>query len=693
MPTPFVPPPTRRDDLIEALHGVSVPDPYRWLEDGEDPAVARWTREQDAASTRFLHSLPGRGQIEARLGALLGLGEVQDARVAGKALFTLRRERGREQPTLVVRDGFDGEDRSLVDLSAEAPDAVLGLDWWYPSADGALLAYGVSEGGDEWSDLRVRDVASGRDLDERIPRVRSASIAWFPDNTGFYYTRYPRSGEVPAGMENYCRRVYRHALGTAWIDDPLVWGEGRGETELPNVQLDPDGRWLVIDVDFGWARTEIYAQDLHRPGDGFREITPPGGSTHEITCLRDGVLYSRTHSEAPNGRLVGCRLAGGDTWQVIVPERAGAVLEQVAPTSGGFVTAEIERALPVVRRYVVDGTPLGDVALPGIGSVPFVHGAVTSDVAVVGYHSFLTPTSVLAVDGEEPVREIMRPELPDGFDPTDYTISREWYASKDGTEVPMFIVHRAGIERNGRNPTLLHGYGGYGVVTGSRYVPDLPLWLEAGGVYASPCLRGGGEFGMGWHLDGMLDRKHHTFDDMIAAAEHLIATGMTSPDHLGVRGVSNGGLVVGAAITRRPELFRAVRAAMPLMDMLRYHLFKIARIWIPEYGSAEDPDQFAYLARYSPYHQVRDGVAYPATLLTCALNDSRVDPLHARKMAARLQAATSGGADRPVLLRADDEAGHGAGKPISQQQTEIADMWAFFGWALGVHWPEDDPPV
>lgn len=685
MPSAFTPPPTPHVEHVDEMHGMRIADPYRWLEDSADPAVTLWTRQQDEASSGFLRSLPARERIERRLDVLMGVAEVQDVQVAGTKLFTLWREKGREQPTLFVRDSLHATDRVLLDLSGEASDAVLGLDWWYPTHDGALVAYGVSEGGDEWSDLRVRDVVTGEDLPERIPRVRSASIAWFPDNTGFYYTRYPRPGEVSAGKENYFRRVYRHELGAPWADDPLVWGEGRGETEMPNVRLDPDGRWLVIDVDFGWSRTEIYALDLHQPEDGFREITPPGDSTHEIVCLRDGVLYSRTHSDAPNGQLIGCRLAEA-AWQVVIPERDGIVLEAVAPTSKGFVSAEIECAVPVVRRYTIDGQPLGDVPLPGLGMVPFIHGSLTSDVAAVGYYSFLSPTTVLAVDGTLPVRVLIEPELPERFDPAEYTISREWFTSKDGTEVPMFLVHRTGLARDSQNPTLLHVYGGYGLVTGSRYLPDLPLWLEMGGVYASPCLRGGGELGMAWHRDGMLDRKQHTIDDAVAAAEHLIATGITSPNRLGIRGVSAGGLVVGAAVTQRPDLFRAARAAMPLTDMLRYHLFKIARIWIPEFGSAENPEQFPYLHAYSPYHHVENGITYPAMLLTCALNDSRVDPLHARKMAARMQAATAGGADRPVLLRADDEAGHGAGKPISQQQTEFADMWAFFGWALGVDW-------
>jgi prolyl oligopeptidase len=276
--------------------------------------------------------------------------------------------------------------------------------------------------------------------------------------------------------------------------------------------------------------------------------------------------------------------------------------------------------------------------------------------------------------------------MPAGFDPADYVIAEEWFTSRDGTRIPMFLVHRRDLVRDGAAPTVLHGYGGFRVVMGSLYWSDLPVWLEHGGVYATACLRGGGEFGMEWHRAGMLERKQNVFDDVIAAAEHLIAIGVTSPKHLGVRGASNGGLLAGAAITQRPDLFRAARSAMPLLDMLRYHLFQIARIWIPEYGCADDPDQFRYLYDYSPYHHVEEGVAYPALLLTCALNDSRVDPMHARKMAARLQAATSGGADRPILLRADEEAGHGAGQPLDSRVREDADAWTFFGWALGIDW-------
>lgn len=686
----FTPPATPRGNTVDQIHDVEVPDPYRWLEDSSDPDVVRWTRNQNDASAAFLRSLPGRNAIEVRLSDLLQVEQVNEARIAGGIIFTLRRERGRQQPTLFIRDGINGEDRPLLDLSTEDESGQLGLDWWHPSPDGSLIAYGVSPGGNEWSTLRVRDVATGSDHAERIPRVRSASIAWFPDGSGFYYTRYPQPGDVPPGQEHYFRRVYRHELGTPHEDDPLVWGEERPATELPSVALDESNRWLVVNVDHGWSRTEIFVMDLDRPDGGFRDITPQGEATHEIIALHDGVLYSRTHSGAPNGQLVACRLTDGAfAWTVVIPERDGVVLEQVAPTAFGFVTAELENAIPVVRQYAHDGTVLGDVALPEIGAIELLEGDPASGVALVLFSSFVRPATLLAVDRAGEAREVVPPDFPEGFDPGDYEIVQEWFTSRDGTRVPMFLAHRRGMERDGSAPAILHGYGGFRVVMGSVYWPEVPLWLERGGVYAVPCLRGGGEFGMEWHRAGMLERKQHVFDDIIASAEHLLDAGVTSADRLGVRGASNGGLMVGAAITQRPELFRAAKSAVPLLDMLRYHLFQIARIWIPEFGSAEDPDQFAYLSRYSPYHRVRDGVVYPATLLTCALNDTRVDPMHARKMAARLQAATAGGPDRPILLRVEEEAGHGAGQPLDARVREAADTWAFFGWALGMEWGDD----
>jgi prolyl oligopeptidase len=687
MPHDFTPPPTRRAGTVDTLHGVGVSDPYRWLEDGQDPEVIAWTRAQDAASTRFLGALPGRALVEDRLTDLHQVEEVMNAQLAGGRIFTLIRKRGNQQPTLFVRSGEDGEDRPVLDIEHEDPGCLRGLDWWYPSQDGRMLAYGVSHGGDEWSLLRVRDVDSGRDLDDAIPRVRSASIAWLPDSTGFLYTRYPQPGEVPGGEDLYFRRIYRHVLGTLWEDDPLVLGEGRPATDRPGVLLDDAGRWLVVYVDHGWAKTEIFVMDLLRPQEGFRDITPPDESAHELIGIHDGVLYSQTHAGAPNGQVLAYHLAEtADGWDAVIPERDDRIIEQVASTAFGFVTVELQDASPVVRRYARDGSALGDVQLSEIGRIDFVRGAPDAGFAILAFSSFVRPATLLAVDDAGPVRELVPSDIPPGFDPDSYEIVQEWFTLRDGTRAPMFLVHRRDIQRDGSAPTVLHGYGGFRVVMGSRYWPDVPVWLEHGGVFVTACLRGGGEFGMEWHRAGMLERKQNVFDDVIAAAEHLVEIGVTSPEHLGVRGASNGGLLAGAAITQRPDLFRAARSSMPLLDMLRYHRFQIARTWIPEYGSADDPEQFRYLYDYSPYHHVEEGIAYPALLLTCALNDSRVDPMHARKMTARLQAATSGGPDRPILLRAEEDAGHGAGQPLDALVREDTDAWTFFGWALGMNW-------
>lgn len=690
MPSDFNPPPARRTDTADILHGVRVPDPYRWLEDPDDPEVVAWTHAQDDASTAFLESLPGRSLVRDRLFELHQVEEVMDARIAGGMIFTLIRKRGHQQPSLFVREGDRGEDRLILNLSEEDPTCVRGLDWWYPSRDGRSLAYGVSHGGDEWSTLRVRDVETGLDHEEAIPRVRSASIAWFPDGTGFWYTRYPSPDGEPGGHAPYLRQVYRHVLGTPWEDDPLVWGEGRAEAERPGVLVDDDGRWLVVNVDHGWARTEIFLMDLQRPDDGFRDITPPGESTHDLVCIQGDMLYSLTHAGAPNGQLIACPLPeDARDWVEVIPGRDDRCIEQVAGTAFGFVTVELQDALPVVRRYARDGSGLGSVELPEIGTIEFLQGSTASGYAILAFSSFVRPATLLAVNDAGPVRELVPSDIPPGFDPANYEIAQEWFTSRDGTRAPMFLVHRRGLRRDGRAPTVLHGYGGFRVVMGSRYWPDVPVWLEHGGVFVTACLRGGGEFGMEWHRAGMLERKQNVFDDVIAAAEHLVASGLTSPRHLGVRGASNGGLLAGAAITRRPDLFRAARSSMPLLDMLRYHRFQIACTWIPEYGSADDPEQFRYLYDYSPYHRVEDGVAYPAVLLTCALNDSRVDPMHARKMAARLQAATAVGADRPILLRADADAGHGAGQPLDALVREDTDAWTFFGWALGIDWESE----
>ncbi|HVL23544.1 MAG TPA: prolyl oligopeptidase family serine peptidase [Thermomicrobiales bacterium] len=683
---------TRRDDVRDIVHGHELVDPYRWLEDGASPETRAWTREQNERTAAVLDAVPGRERLEALLGELLQVGSLTGARHVRGRFFYTRREGTQDQPILYVKDGVDGAERPLVDPNERGTAGLVALDWWYPSQDGSLLAYGLSANGDEWSVLRVLDVATGEDRDISIPRARSCSVAWLPDNSGFYYTRYPEPGTVPAGEENYHRHVFFHAFGSDPDADPDVFGEQCRPEDLLSVRTDATGRWLVVEVFEGWAKASLHVLDRERPDAGFRRVTPVVDAIFEAIEIDDGTLYALTNHDAPMFRVIARDLAAGEetAWSTIVAERPERVIETFRLTASGVVTAELESAIGRIRHYGRDGTPLGELPLPGIGGVLSLDASPASDVVVVGYFSFVQPHTALVYGPDGTAgRELHPVPAPSAFVPDDYEISQVRYPSRDGTLVSMFLVHRKGLARDGSHPLYLTGYGGFNLSRGSEYVPELPAWLMQGGIYALPNLRGGNEYGEAWHRDGMLDRKQNTFDDLITAAEWLIAEGYTSPQRLAISGRSNGGLLVGAALTQRPDLFRAVLCGVPLLDMVRYHHFRIARLWIPEYGSSDDPEQAEWLLAYSPYHHVEKGTVYPATLITTGEEDSRVDPMHARKMTALLQWATAGGADRPILLRAEANAGHGQGKPLNKRVAESADQWGFIGWQLGLDWSSD----
>lgn len=676
-----------REDVVDLLHGYRIPDPYRWLEDSQSEATRNWTRAQNAATRAILGALPNRNQLEDELRELLQVGAVREARRIGEAFFYTRRLGSQDQPVLLVRTSLDEEERLLVDPASLGEQGLVALDWWYPSPDGALLAFGLSEGGDEWSVLHVLDVASGEWLGERIPRTRAATVAWLPDSSGFYYTRYPAPGSVPEGEENYHRRVYFHNIGADPAADPLIFGDTLRKEDLPLVKIDPSGRWVMVTVREGWVRSWIHVLDREHPEQGFRDITPDDAAVHEVLGAHDGILYDLTTWRASNRQVIGYRLDSRKErgWVTVVAEQDDRVIEYASLTRNGIVAGELENAIGRLRRYRWDGSPGDDLTLPGIGTLLGVQSTQDSEMVTVIYQSFVQPpTALIFRENERLPVELSPVPLPAGFDPDDCEIRQVWYSSRDGQRISMFLVHQRGLERDGDNPVYLTGYGGFNLTRGSEYQPPLPFWLRRGGVYALPNLRGGAEYGSAWHEAGMLGNKQNTFDDFIAAAEYLIAEGYTSPDRLGIAGGSNGGLLVGAVVTQRPELFRAAISTVPLQDMLRYHLFRIARLWIPEYGSPDDPEQFEWLSAYSPYHAVRQGVAYPSVLLTLGENDSRVDPMHARKMAAALQHATANGEDRPILLRAEDNAGHGQGKPLWMRVDEAADLWGFMCWQLGV---------
>jgi prolyl oligopeptidase len=678
-------PRTRQEDVVDTLHGVEVADPYRWLEDGESSETHSWVDMQNERTRRFLAAVPQRESIRARLDTLFTTGWVSAPVLRGTRYFYQRRDGRLDQPILVVRDGADGQERTILDPNELSARGIVALDWWFPSGDGRLLAFGLSEGGTELSTLYVLDIERGERLSgEQIPHTRAASIAWLPDASGFYYTRYPSPGSVPSGEEMYHRHVFFHTLGQDWQADAEVFGAGRAREDWPNLDLSHGGRWLSVEVQQGWVRSEVFVFDRHQPERGFIPIHV-GREAMARPVFAGERLLLHTNLETPNYALYEVDPDAPDhkNWRLIIAERADRVLDTVQPAVGRLVAHEMHNATSEVRMYDLEGALLAEAELPAIGTVTGLGGEWDGQHLTLGFTSFAQPPTAYGVDAHTgATRLLAQGELPAGFDASRYTVRQDWYTSRDGTRVSIFVISRADLPLDQPRPAVLTGYGGFNVSRTPMFITALPMWLDAGGVYALPNLRGGGEYGEAWHRAGMLGSKQNVFDDFTSAAEWLISIGITSAEKLAISGGSNGGLLVGAALTQRPDLFHAVVCQVPLLDMLRYQNLRIARLWIAEYGSAEDAAQFEWLHAYSPYHRVRDGQRYPATFLLTADGDSRVDPMHARKMAARLQAATASSA--PILLRVETAAGHGQGKPRGKLVDEATDIWSFVFSQLGV---------
>jgi prolyl oligopeptidase len=675
------PPATRVEEVVETIHGVRIVDPYRWLEDGSSPEVRSWVDGQNAYARALLDARPGRQALRARLADLLSIGSIDPPEVRAGLYFYTRRDGRQNQPILYVRQGLRGKDRALVDPNRLSEDGTATIDWWFPTEDGRFVAYGVSTSGDEKSTLRVIEVRTGRVLPDVIPHTRYCSLAWLPDDGGFYYTRYPAPGSVPPGRENYDRHVFLHRIGGDPAADPEVFGRGRKPEEMIDISISPDGRWLVATVAEGWARNDLYLRDLKSENGAFVPVAEGIDAIFSGKVI-GGTLYLLTNWEAPRYRLyaVDVTRPQRDAWKVLIPE-SDAVLNQAEVVGNRIVTLSLRDASSRLALHALDGKPIKEIALPGIGSIERLSGRHDGTEAFFDYSSFTTPPAVYRLDvpaGAAAVWERVKTDL----DLARYEVKQVFYPSKDGTKIPMFLVHRKGLVPDGASPTLLYGYGGFNVNMTPAFSRGMVAWYERGGIYAQVVLRGGGEYGEDWHRAGMLGRKQNVFDDFLAAAEWLIANHYTSAEHLAIRGGSNGGLLMGAALTQRPDLFKAVDCEVPLLDMLRYQNFQIARLWVPEYGSAELSDQFAWLYAYSPYQHVKPDTRYPAVYLATADSDSRVDPMHARKMAALLQASHA--SDRPVVLRTETRAGHGVGKPLSKQIDDLADAFTFLFWQLGL---------
>jgi prolyl oligopeptidase len=683
-----------------------VPDPYRWLEDAASGETEAWSQAQDALVRAHLDALPGRDHVRARLHELMSAGLVGAPAWRGERSFWLRRASGQEHAALLVSDGPGQPERVLVDPGALDQQGLTTLDAWQPSKEGGLLASQLSEGGDEESTLRVVDVGSGETVDGPIDRTRYSPVAWLPGGEAFYYVRRLAPEAVPSGEEQFHRRVWLHRVGSDPADDVLAHGEGLDPTNYYGVSVSLDGRWLVVSASAGTApRTDVWLADLRASSPEAPDLRPMQVGVDARTSLsvgRDGRLYVLTDRDAPRGRLCVADPEAPDysQWRELVGEDPEAVLEDYELLDG----PGLERPLLAVARTrhavselalldLADGTHVRDVALPGLGSIGGLSARIEGGHELwFGWTDHTTPSRVLHLDARD--REVTVHATPPGQVDVPAVDARQVaFRSADGTTVRMFVLSRSadlgpdGLPTAPR-PAVLYGYGGFGIALTPAYSASILTWVEAGGVYAVAGLRGGAEEGEAWHRDGMRQHKHHVFEDLEAAADALVDGGWTDRQRLGISGGSNGGLLVGAALTRSPERYSAVVCSAPLLDMVRYELFGLGRTWNDEYGTAERPEELAWLLSYSPYHAALRPSPYPAVLFTVFDSDTRVDPLHARKMCAALQASTT--SDRSVLLRRERDVGHGA-RSVSRTVGLAVDTAVFLADELGLRWPE--PPA
>ncbi len=666
------PPKTRRDDVKEVLHGVEIADPYRWLEDQRSPETRAWIDAEDQYTQSILGSLAGRDRLKQRLTDLMKIDIIGLPLEHNRRYFLLKRLADQDLFVIYMRKGLRGNDEVLIDPHSMSPDHTTSVSLMNVSKDGTVMAYGVRQGGQDEVAIHLFDVDRRKDLPDQLPKARYFTVSINPDTSGFYYSR-----QNPEGP-----RLYYHAMGADPAGDLEIFGKGYGPGEIMVSRVSDEGRYLLIQVLHGSAaeKTELYVQNLTQHGPIFPIVNDL--PARFIGQFAGDQLFLETNWKAPHGRIFAVDLnhPAREQWREVIPERE-AVIEGFSLAGGKLFVTYLNKVISRVEIFNPDGRHLSDLAFPTLGTVGGVTGRWDSREAFFIFTSFHIPTTIYRFDVANGSQDVWaRLNVP--IESDKFEVKQVWYESKDKTKVPMFLLHAKGIKLDGSNPTLLTGYGGFNSSTTPFFSPEAAMWAEKGGVFALPNLRGGGEFGEEWHKAGMLERKQNVFDDFIAAAEWLITNGYTKPSKLAVSGTSNGGLLVGAALTQRPDLFQAVVCRYPLLDMLRYQNFLVARFWVPEYGSSEDPNQFEYLHAYSPYHHVKQGTKYAAVLFVSGDGDTRVDPLHARKMAALLQWAT--GSERPVLLHYDTKSGHSGGRPLPKQIEESTDEMSFLFWQLGV---------
>ncbi|WNG31488.1 S9 family peptidase [Cystobacter fuscus] len=677
-------PAARKDDVVDDYHGTKVADPYRWLENPDSPESRQWIEAENQLTFGYLEKIPLRARLKQRMTELWDYERFSVPWKQGSRYFFFRNDGLQNQSVLYTADSLSAEPRVLLDPNTLSADGTVALAGQDITDDGNLMAYGVATAGSDWKELRVRDVRTGKDLPDIIKWVKFSDASWTRDGKGFFYSRYdePKTSEALSGA-NYYQKLYFHQLGTPQSQDTLVyerkdqkeWGFGGHVTD--------DGRYLIINVSRGTEQKNlVFYKDLKDPKAKVVELLRDWDADYDYIANDGTLFWFKTDLDAPRGRVVAIDLRKPERkdWKEIIPQ-GEETIASVDMVNELFLLNVMKDAHSVVRRVSRDGKPQGELALPGLGSVSGLNGKRQDTETFYSYSSYTTPPTVYRYDVKSGQSTVFKaPQVK--FDPSQYETEQVFFQSKDGTRVPIFLSHKKGMKWDGTTPTLLYGYGGFNVpLTPGFSVANL-VWMEQGGLYAVVNLRGGGEYGREWHEAGTKLRKQNVFDDFIGAAEYLIAQKYTSTPRLAITGRSNGGLLIGAAVTQRPELFGVALPGVGVLDMLRFHKFTIGWAWTSDYGSAENPEEFKALHAYSPLHQVKPGTRYPAMLVHTADHDDRVVPGHSFKFTAAAQAAQAG--EAPVLIRIETKAGHGAGKPTGKIIEEYSDLWAFSLDQMGV---------
>jgi len=677
-------PKTKKVEQVDDYHGTKVADPYRWLEDDNSAETKAWVEAQNKVTFDYLNQIPERAKIKNRLTELWNYEKYSAPFKRGSKYFYYKNDGLQNQSVLYVADSITDKGRVLLDPNKLSADGTVALSGLSISEDGKLVAYGLAGAGSDWQEWHFMNVETGEKLADVLKDIKFSGASWKKDGSGVFYSRYPApDAKAKLSAENFNQKLYFHQLGTPQADDMLVYERPEDKEMFVGGFVSEDGNFLMINVGKGTAPMNmVYVKNINSDRAGIQPIVDKLENDYSFIGNVDNVFYFRTDKNAPRGRVVSIDIGQMQKgWTEVIPQ-AAETLESVSFINDQFVLSYLKDAYTQFKIYDRNGKFVRNVELPGIGSASGFDGERTDKETFYTYSSFNTPPTIYRYDMKSGKSELFR-ESNVKFNPADYEVKQVFYNSKDGTRVPMFIVHKKGLELNGKNPTLLYSYGGFSISLTPSFSVSRLVWMEMGGVFAMPNIRGGAEYGEEWHLAGTKLKKQNVFDDFIAAAEYLINNKYTSPKKLAIAGGSNGGLLVGATLNQRPDLFGAALPAVGVMDMLRFHKFTIGGAWRSDYGSSENPEEFKAIYKYSPLHNIKKGGKYPAVMVTTADHDDRVVPAHSFKYAATLQENQKGKA--PVLIRIETKAGHGAGKPTAKVIEEQADIYGFLIKNLGMN--------